>query len=100
MAEWKQKALALFPDLLPDMEEPDANIYTLFFELLPRCIAAHEANDAEELGKIYGYVEWCSWQPEKDLIFPASLSALSPASTVAVRSDPWYYDGSKNSYVL
>ena len=67
MTTWQQKALELFPDLQSDIEEPDANIYTLFFELLPRCEAAHVAGDTSELQKIYGYAEWCSLQQEKDL---------------------------------
>lgn len=67
MTTWQQKALELFPDLQSDIEEPDANIYTLFFELLPRCETAHVAGDTLELQKIYGYAEWCSFQQEKDL---------------------------------
>jgi len=67
MAPWQQKALELFPDLQPDIEDVDANIYTLFFELLPRCLEAHEQGDTDELKKIYGYAEWCSHQKEKDL---------------------------------
>lgn len=67
MTDWQQKALELFPDLRPDIEEEGANIYTLFFELLPRCEAAHIAGDTPELQKIYGYAEWCFHQQEKDL---------------------------------
>ena len=67
MTDWQQKALGLFPDLQPDIEEEGANIYTLFFELLPRCEAAHIAGDTLELQKIYSYAEWCLHQQEKDL---------------------------------
>ena len=67
MNTWQQKALDLFPDLRSDIEEEGATICTLFFELLPRCEAAHVAGDTLELQKIYSYAEWCSLQPEKDL---------------------------------
>ncbi|MGI4789530.1 MAG: DUF7674 family protein [Janthinobacterium lividum] len=67
MTTWQQKALALFPDLQLDIEEDGANIYTLFFELLPRCETAHVEGDIEELKKIYDFAEWCSQQEEKDL---------------------------------
>jgi len=67
MTLWQQKALELFPDLQPDIEEDDANIYTLFFEILPRCLVAHVNDDTEELRKIYGYADWCFHQEEKDL---------------------------------
>ncbi|MCA1595908.1 MAG: hypothetical protein LC772_05745 [Chloroflexi bacterium] len=67
ISDWQQKALDLFPDLRPDIEEDDASIYTLFFELLPRCEEAHGRGDIEELKKIYSYAAWCSQQEEKEL---------------------------------
>ncbi len=67
MNTWKEKALDLFPDLKPDLDEEDANTYTLFFELLPRCLEAHKRGDKAELEKIYGYADWCFSQPEEAL---------------------------------
>ncbi len=74
MITWQEKALELFPDLRPDIEEEGASIYTLFFELLPRCEAAHVAGDTSELQKIYGYAEWCSHRQEKDLRNAAAVA--------------------------
>jgi hypothetical protein len=58
MSSWKEKALDLFPDLKPDLDEEDATTYTLFFELLPRCLDAHKRGDN---------AEWCFSQPEEAL---------------------------------
>ncbi len=35
MANWRRKALALFPELRYDVQLPEFTIYSLFFELLP-----------------------------------------------------------------
>jgi hypothetical protein len=59
VSTWRRKALELFPDLRAEIEARDASIYTVFFELLPRCRDAHDRGDIEELEKIYGYAEWC-----------------------------------------
>jgi hypothetical protein len=67
MSAWRRKAVELFPDLRSEIEAPDATIYTVFFELLPRCRAAHERNDTVELKKIYGFADWCASQKAKDL---------------------------------
>jgi hypothetical protein len=68
MPEWKRKALAMFPDLRDELDEEDASIYTLFFELLPRCHEAHKNGDIRfELPRIYAYAEWCFHQTENDL---------------------------------
>jgi len=77
MTDWQQKALELFPDLQPDIEEEGANIYTLFFELLPRCEAAHVAGDTSELQKmvvsqikLLGRLS--SWSPKPSLATTAA----------------------------
>jgi hypothetical protein len=67
MANWRRKALALFPDLRRDVQRPDFSIYTLFFELLPKSREAHKAGDDESLRRIYGYAEWCFQQRAKDM---------------------------------
>ena len=59
MSAWRRKALELFPDLRNEIQQGDTTIYTVFFELLPRCRQAHLAKNTEELKKIYGYAEWC-----------------------------------------
>jgi hypothetical protein len=67
MSAWRRKALELFPDLRSDIEAPDATIYSVFFELLPRCREAHDQANTAELQKIYGFAEWCASQKTKDL---------------------------------
>lgn len=67
MANWRRKALALFPDQRYDVQRPDFSIYMLFFRLLPMCREAHEAGDEDGLRRIYGFAEWCFEQRAKDM---------------------------------
>ena len=67
MSAWRRKALELFPDLRSDIEDPDASVMGLFFELLPRCRDEHGRNDSEELKRIYGFADWCASQKAKEL---------------------------------
>jgi hypothetical protein len=67
MSEWRRRAVELFPDLRSDFTRSDASIYSIFRELVPRCVKAHERNDTAELEKIYSFAEWCANQPAKDL---------------------------------
>jgi len=74
MSTWRQKALVSFPDLRGEFQRPDATIYTLFFELLPRCVEAHQNDDLFELEKIYAFAEWCMEQKAKDIWNAAAVS--------------------------
>ena len=74
MSAWRRKALELFPDLRSEIQRGDATIYTMFFELLPRCRTAHRQGDEGELEKIYGYAEWCFRQRASDLRNSAGVS--------------------------
>ena len=74
MSTWRKRALELFPDLRPELEAHDATIYSVFFELLPRCQEAHDRGDLEELAKIYGFAEWCYRQKAKDLWNAAAVA--------------------------
>ena len=67
MANWRRKALALFPDLRHDVQRPDFSVYMLFFELLPMSRQAHKTGDDEALRSIYGFAEWCFEQKAKDM---------------------------------
>jgi hypothetical protein len=67
MSAWRRKALELFPDLRSEIDDPEATIYSLFFELLPRCREAHDSRDVAELKRIYGFADRCASQKEKDL---------------------------------
>jgi hypothetical protein len=67
MSAWRRKAVELFPDLRSRLEASDATIYLVFFELLPRCHAAHQCDDTAELEKIYGFADWCAQQKSRDL---------------------------------
>ena len=74
MSTWRRKALELFPDLRNEIQRGDSTIYTVFFELLPRCRQAHLDGNEEELRKIYGYAEWCHHQTAEDLWNAAGVS--------------------------
>ncbi len=67
MAAWRRRALELFPQLRRDLTAPDATPGTLFSELKWLARAAHAADDAETLRRIYGFAEWCSRQTAKEL---------------------------------
>lgn len=67
MANWRRKALALFPDMRDDVQRPGFTVYMVFFELLPMVREAHQENDVERLRRIYGFAEWCFEQKAKDL---------------------------------
>jgi hypothetical protein len=74
MSTWRRKAIELFADLRNEIQHGEATIYTVFFELLPRCRQAHRDGNEEELQKIYGYTEWCFRQKTKDLWNAAGVS--------------------------
>ena len=67
MANWRRKALALFPEIQHDVQRPDSTVYAVFFELLPMVREAHQENNVERLQRIYGFAEWCFEQKAKDL---------------------------------
>lgn len=74
MANWRRKALALFPDLRPELEQRSSTVYLLFMDLLPRLWVAHKTGDQAELRRIYGFAEWCSRQKATDLWNSAGVS--------------------------
>ena len=74
MSVWRRKAIECLPKIQKELEQPDANIYTVFMELLPATIEAHRAGDSESLKKYYGFAEWCFEQKEKDLWNAAGVS--------------------------
>lgn len=67
MAFWRRKALAIFPELATELNEPKYAIYQLFFDLTPMAEQGHRNRDTDLLGKIYGFAEWCLNQSDKDL---------------------------------
>lgn len=67
MANWRRKALALFPEMRHDVQRPDFSIYMVFFDLLPMCREAHKSGDVETLRRIYGFAEWCFEQEAEDM---------------------------------
>ena len=74
VASWRRKVLTFFPDLRREAERPDFNVYSAFFELLPRVREAHQAGDTESQRRIYGFAEWCFEQPSKELWNPAGVA--------------------------
>lgn len=73
MASWRRKVIALFPDLRVEAQRPRFNVYSAFFELLPRVRVAHENGDTETLRRIYGFAEWCFTQKAEGLWNPAGV---------------------------
>jgi hypothetical protein len=67
MSTWRKKAIECLPELRREFEEPEANIYTVFFELRPATIEAHKKNDIISLKRFYDFAEWCFKQKEKEL---------------------------------
>src|SRR5690349_9906444 len=76
MSTWRRKAIALFPELRnhTSLDDPEYTIYMLFFDLLPMSREAHQTQNDELLRRIYGYAEWCSHQPQKELWNPAAVA--------------------------
>lgn len=74
MAIWRRKALAAFPNLRQELNRRDYSIYNLFGDLLISLWEAHEEEDIETLGQIYGFAEWCLSQRAKTLWNPAGVS--------------------------
>jgi hypothetical protein len=66
VANWRRKALALFPDLRHDIQRPDTTVYTVFF-LLPSIEKVIASGDQQLLRRMFGFAEWCAEQPAKDL---------------------------------
>ena len=64
---WREKARQLFPELHADLEQESYSIYSLFFDLVPMALQAHDAADSQLLQRIYGFAEWCFSQKEEDL---------------------------------
>ncbi len=67
MSVWRRKALELFPDERPYIQDGETTIYQLFFLLLPRCRQAHKNGNTKELEKIYGFAEWCFRQRAQNM---------------------------------
>ncbi len=65
MSVWRRKAIECLPECKREFELPDANIYTVFFELLPATHKAHKEKDVERLKKYYDFAEWCFRQKKK-----------------------------------
>ena len=71
---WREKARELFPALQADLELEGYSIYSLFFDLLPMALQAHDSDDTQLLQRIYNYAEWCFSQEERDLWNPAGVA--------------------------
>ena len=65
MSVWRRKAIECLPECKKEFEQSDANIYSVFFELLPATHEAHKNKETEKLKKYYAFAEWCFLQKEK-----------------------------------
>jgi len=66
MEAWHERALKLFPEHQWAYDFPDATVSQVLFVLHDSVAAAHEANDVDQLKKIYGFAEWCHSQKSSD----------------------------------
>lgn len=55
---WRDLAQGMLPEIYSE-ERPDS-IYDLILEMKVRLRALHEADDIEQLARIYAFAEWCS----------------------------------------
>jgi hypothetical protein len=74
MAAWRRQALARFPALRRDIQDPRYSIYMLFFDLLPMVRQAHTTADGDTLRQIYGLAEWCLSQTTGELNNAAAVA--------------------------
>jgi hypothetical protein len=88
LPNWRRKALALFPELRPEVQRPGFTIYMLFFDLLPMAPEAHEAGDEERLRRIYGFAEWCFEQKAKDMWNTAAANLVRDFTAYLVGEAP------------
>jgi hypothetical protein len=74
VAVWRRRALELFPQLRRELTGRGYSPYSLFADLRPLLLAAHDGGDNELLRRIYGFAEWCARQTAKELWNPAGVS--------------------------
>jgi hypothetical protein len=66
MEAWRELAIKLFPEDKGSYEDPDVTVWFVLFDLHDSVAAAHEANEIDQLKKIYGFAEWCHAQKSSD----------------------------------
>lgn len=74
MSTWRQKAIAIAPELKNDFQAPDLSPYTVFMELLNILKQAYINNETERIQRIYEYAEWCHRQKDQKLWNAAGVS--------------------------
>jgi len=74
MSTWKRKAIELFSDLRHEVQQSDATICQVFFELLPRARDAYDRGDTGELERIYRFASWCYRQKTEALWNAAAVT--------------------------
>src|SRR5437762_1262006 len=65
MSTWRRKAIALFPELAPDLGARDFPCHELFFRLSVLAVDAHKTRDDAALRRIHGFAKWCLHQSEE-----------------------------------
>jgi hypothetical protein len=88
MAASRRRALEVFPQLRHHLQRRGYSVYQLFFDLLPMSREAHDINDSEALGRIYGFADWCFRQREKGLWNPAGVAFYEQVFDVAEEKWP------------
>ena len=61
-----ERALRLFPEHKWAYDYPEETVWQVLSVLHESVVSAHEANDVDQLKKIYGFAEWCHSQKSSD----------------------------------
>lgn len=65
MSTWRRKAIALFPEIRPEVDVQNAQLHEFFWELERIAEEAHAKGDEEALRRVHGFAEWCLHQGGK-----------------------------------
>ena len=74
MSAWRKKAIDCLPHLKKQFEHPGTSIYTVFFEILPVVVLAHQLNNHQQLTDIYSFAEWCISNKDEDISNAAAVA--------------------------
>lgn len=64
MEPWRELAIRLFPDHATIYAEESETVWQVLFDLKQAVIRAHEADDVDQLKRIYSFAEWCHTQKD------------------------------------
>ncbi|GLZ32617.1 hypothetical protein Lesp02_48050 [Lentzea sp. NBRC 105346] len=74
VVDWRERALALVPELRGAAEHESWSCHVFFSELYQLVMEAHRAGDDDVLRRAYGFAHWCFQQSEQFLENAALVS--------------------------